>query len=259
MKLYLAGPMRGYPNFNFPMFDVGAKYLRSQGYEVFSPAERDRSVYGSALEQNTNGDEHAAESGVGFNLREALAADMEYISKHAEGIALLPRWEHSKGARAEVALATALGLKQIVLSPSMFLTETEWACWVADAPPLPEAQIIRLLDGKDSATRKTYPIGAGVLDYFPDALLEVARVSYEGNKKHNPGQPLHWARGKSTDHADALMRHYLTRGQVDAENGVLHSAELAWRALALLQEECEARYGLGPPRGATAPNAAVAA
>lgn len=87
--------------------------------------------------------------------------------------------------------------------------------------------------------RKTYPIATGVLGYFPDALAEVARVSYVGNQQHNPGQPLHWDKSKSTDEADALVRHLLQQGTMDTD-GTRHSAKVAWRALALLQRELEA-------------------
>lgn len=100
----------------------------------------------------------------------------------------------------------------------------------------------------DSATRKTYPMAAGLLDYFPDALAEVARVSFLGNQKHNPGQPLYHARGKSMDHADCIVRHLVGRGGFDGE--IRESAALAWRALALLQEELERAHGLPLPRGA---------
>lgn len=86
--------------------------------------------------------------------------------------------------------------------------------------------------------RKQHPVGTGVLDYFPDALLAVAKCSWQGNEQHNPGQPLHWARGKSFDEADALIRHFMERGSLDSD-GVRHSAKMAWRALALLQKEIE--------------------
>jgi len=91
----------------------------------------------------------------------------------------------------------------------------------------------------DAKERKTYPITSGVLDYFPDAIAEVARVSFIGNQQHNPGQPLHWDKSKSTDEADALVRHLLARGTKDTD-GTRHSAKVAWRALALLQREIEA-------------------
>jgi hypothetical protein len=79
----------------------------------------------------------------------------------------------------------------------------------------------------------------GLLDYFPAALAAVAEVSKAGNDQHNPGEPLHWARGKSMDHADCAVRHLMDRGTLDTD-GKRHSAKAAWRMLALLQEELEA-------------------
>lgn len=90
----------------------------------------------------------------------------------------------------------------------------------------------------DPVERKGLPVGTGVLDYFPDALLAVALVSKTGNDQHNPGQPLFWNRARSTDEADSLIRHFLERGTDDVD-GTRHSAKLAWRALALLQKEIE--------------------
>lgn len=83
---------------------------------------------------------------------------------------------------------------------------------------------------EDSDARKTYPVYSGLLQYFPSALAAVAHHSYIGNEKHNPGLPLHWARGKSGDEADALLRHLMERDYVG----------VAWRALALLQKHQEA-------------------
>lgn len=90
----------------------------------------------------------------------------------------------------------------------------------------------------NSAERKKIPVATGVLDYFSAALAEVAKVSFVGNEQHNPGQPLHWARGKSTDQADTMLRHFMERGGIDTD-GMRHSAKMAWRALALLQQELE--------------------
>jgi len=101
---------------------------------------------------------------------------------------------------------------------------------------------------EDSQERKDTPITTGVLDYFPLAVAEVARVSKAGNDQHNPGQPLHWTRGKSTDHADCITRHLIQRGTLDTD-GQRHTAKLAWRALALLQEELEAEAGFEPGGG----------
>lgn len=105
----------------------------------------------------------------------------------------------------------------------------------------------------DSAERKEVPLAEGCLFYFPAALAGVARISKKGNDKHNPGEPLHHARGKSTDHADCIIRHLTDLGdRLAAERrsdlnvhaqGILEEAScLAWRALALSQELHE-RFG----------------
>lgn len=89
--------------------------------------------------------------------------------------------------------------------------------------------------------RKDRPITSGVIDYFPLALAEVSRISALGNKQHNLGDShLHWERTKSLDHADCIARHLADRGGVGLD-GATHSGNLAWRALALLQEEEEQR------------------
>ena len=90
----------------------------------------------------------------------------------------------------------------------------------------------------DASARNRIPMADGLLYYFPHALAAVAEVSLVGNEQHNPGEPLHWARGKSTDHANKIIRHLMDAGECDSE-GVRHSARMAWRALALLQEEIE--------------------
>lgn len=91
----------------------------------------------------------------------------------------------------------------------------------------------------EPGARKAIPVATGVLDYFSAAIAEVAKVSKAGNEQHHPGEPLHWERGKSSDHADTIVRHLMERGTIDTD-GQRHSAKVAWRALALLQEELEA-------------------
>lgn len=70
----------------------------------------------------------------------------------------------------------------------------------------------------DAARRKAIPIVRGCLDYFPAALAAVAELSRVGNDKHNPGQPMHHARSKSSDHADCIVRHLIDRGTIDPED-----------------------------------------
>ena len=105
-------------------------------------------------------------------------------------------------------------------------------------PPLPKTKTEVPLLPTDAAGRKKVPLASGVLDYFTAALIEVAKVSQAGNDQHNPGQPLHWARGKSADHSDTMLRHFIERGTVDTD-GTRHSAKMVWRALAILQMELE--------------------
>lgn len=91
----------------------------------------------------------------------------------------------------------------------------------------------------DAKERKEVPLYSGLFKYFPDALAEVAHLSHIGNQQHNPGQPLHWDKSKSTDHEDCLLRHLMQSGTVDSD-GVLHDVKVAWRALANLQIKLEA-------------------
>jgi hypothetical protein len=90
----------------------------------------------------------------------------------------------------------------------------------------------------DSKERKTFPVAAGFMDYFPDAIAAIANVSYHANEQHHPGQPVNWERSKSTDEADTMMRHFLQRGTLDLD-GLRHTAKMVWRAMALLQKEIE--------------------
>ena len=114
MKIYLAGPMRGIPYFNFPAFFAAEAKLKEKGHKVFNPARRDVQKYGKEIASPTGTVKEAAAS-VGFSLREALAADCNWLCINADAIALLPGWKKSKGACAEHALAKALGLKVIKL------------------------------------------------------------------------------------------------------------------------------------------------
>lgn len=118
-----------------------------------------------------------------------------------------------------------------------------------ELPPLREK-----LREYTSEERKAAPVVTGVLHYFPDAIMAVARVSVAGNEKHNPGEPLHWSRGKSNDHINCEGRHLLTPDGIDADTGQTERANKAWRALADLQIAEEKRLialGIKPLSGVT--------
>lgn len=120
----------------------------------------------------------------------------------------------------------------------------------------------------DSTERKNYPLMRGCLNYFPAALAGVARWSKLGNDKHNPGEELHHARGKSMDHGDCILRHLVdlqallktyetemlvSSGKVTAQHVIDEADALAWRALALSQELHERFVGAPLAPGAKLP------
>ncbi len=118
--VYLAGPMRGIPDFNFPAFEAGTVGLRARGFEVFSPAERDIKVHGDKVNDSATGDlDDPKVKASGFDLRAALAADTQWIAMTADAVVVLPGWENSKGAQAEVALARALSLPVFTIEEAL--------------------------------------------------------------------------------------------------------------------------------------------
>lgn len=94
MNVYLAGAMRGHADLNFPAFHKAAATLRKAGHFVFNPAEN---------------------SPTDADIRQCMAIDVAWICAQAEAIALIPGWENSRGAKAELALSEALGLDVIHL------------------------------------------------------------------------------------------------------------------------------------------------
>jgi hypothetical protein len=116
----------------------------------------------------------------------------------------------------------------------------------------------------NSAVRKGIPLWRGLLMYFPAALAGVALHSRKGNDKHNPGEELHHARGKSSDHGDCILRHLTDIADIEAAYNRPDTAvspadvlldevnALAWRALAFAQEMHE-KYAGAPMAPAARP------
>ena len=90
MRVYIAGPMTGLPEFNYPAFGDAATRWRAAGHDALSPAE------------NFNGDTTR-------DYREYIKADILMLAR-ADAIALLPGWEKSRGARFELHAAQMMGL-----------------------------------------------------------------------------------------------------------------------------------------------------
>lgn len=228
MKIYLAGPMRGLPEFNFPAFDAATDTLRAMGHEVFNPAERDRSSGFDVA--GMSGHENLAE--LGFSLREALAADTEYISKSAEAIALLPGWERSSGVAAEVALANALGLP---VAPYESFDEAGPAKPIAAELPASgaiakgEVRTTSVTGGQKGTKPERYdllPIGA---------LSTVAALYGRGAEKYAAHN---WRRGYEWSKSYAALQRHATQfwngEDHDPEMQLPHMASVAFHALALL-------------------------
>lgn len=102
-RVYIAGPMTGFPKFNAPAFREAAQVWRAQQWEVISPLELDNST---GFNEHLYDDEYQLPQD---EYRQALARDVAYLAE-CSAIALLPGWENSAGARAEVAVAQAMGL-----------------------------------------------------------------------------------------------------------------------------------------------------
>lgn len=101
MKLYLAGPMRGIVDHNFPAFDAAAEHLRSLGFEVVNPADLSRD---SGVEYNPDG------TCTTEQLRELLTVDLAWLVD-CDGIALMPGWQKSQGAKFELLFVTMAGMR----------------------------------------------------------------------------------------------------------------------------------------------------
>lgn len=99
----------------------------------------------------------------------------------------------------------------------------------------------------DSKLRKETPIYSGFLKYFPRAAAYAARISVLGNEKHNPGEELHWAEGKSMDHPDCIVRHLIEADTFDEDDGALHAGKNFWRAGAMLETILRKREMAGLP------------
>lgn len=109
MKIYLAGPMRGIKDFNFPAFHDATRRLREKGHEVFNAAEYEENIFGVGFNKSETGDLRDI-AHLDWDFRKAFFKDCEYITLTADAVVVLPDWQKSKGATAEVAIARVIGL-----------------------------------------------------------------------------------------------------------------------------------------------------
>jgi len=124
MKLYLAGPMTGIPQFNFPAFDAAAKALRALGHTITSPHEEDTPAAQAAAWASPDGKQVAGGLG-GETWAQILARDIVVVADKTDGIVFLPGWEKSRGARLE-AFVGLLCQKKFYTYPGMVARDGTW-------------------------------------------------------------------------------------------------------------------------------------
>lgn len=93
MKIYVAGPMTGLPQKNYPAFNDAASKLGARGYEPLNPVDVDKNLPGTPVEYDWY-----------------LRATMRMLTE-ADAVALLPGWRESTGANVEVQFAIACGME----------------------------------------------------------------------------------------------------------------------------------------------------
>ena len=120
MILYIAGPMTNIPQFNLPQFNAVAQWLRAEGHEVISPVELDSPAMREAAWRSADGKWDHTQPAPGSNETwgVVLGRDVAVVADTVDGVALLPGWEVSKGARLEAFTALLCGKKLFLVVPS---------------------------------------------------------------------------------------------------------------------------------------------
>jgi len=228
--VYIAGPMRGIAEFNFPAFDDAATRWRRQGFAVISPAEHDQDG-GFHFAQATGNEDLTA---LGFDLTAALMWDLEQVAA-SDGLILLKGWPKSSGAKAEVALAAALGKWAIedefggepVLASSLTPTLS------THSGPSGEVRVTNATTGGEKGTKEAR------FDLIPiHPLTELARLYGRGASKY---ADRNWERGYDWSLSYAALMRHLTQWwggeDIDPEMGLSHLASVAWHAFSLAEFE----------------------
>jgi hypothetical protein len=115
--LYVAGPMTGYPQFNFPAFDAAALDLRERGFTIISPAELDDPATRKTALASLDGSPSSGVSN-GETWGDFLARDVKLIADGVDGIAVISGWQNSRGARLETFVSFLCG-KPVVHYPTL--------------------------------------------------------------------------------------------------------------------------------------------
>ena len=226
MKIYIAGPMSGIPQFNIPAFDDAAERLRDAGYDAVSPAELDDVDTRNAALESPDG--HIEGTLNGETWGDFLARDVKLVANEIDAIALLPGWEDSRGAQLELFVAKLCEL------PAFLYRDGELV-------PMDEDT------GEERITSKTGGQKGRKLARMdlipPGPLLELSKVYGFGATKyddHNYIKGYDWSLSYG-----AMLRHLMawSSGEdLDPESGRMHLAHAAWHCFCLM---VFAQEGLG--------------
>jgi uncharacterized protein DUF4406 len=121
MKVYLGGPMRGIPLYNFPAFDAAAAKMRESGDEVISPADLDRAAGFDPVVHPEKGWQEWTRD----EIYTVILRDIEAL-RTCDRLVLLPGWEHSTGVAMEMAVARMLGIPVFKLVDGRYHERISW-------------------------------------------------------------------------------------------------------------------------------------
>jgi hypothetical protein len=112
--------MTGIKQFNIPQFQAVASWLRAKGYDVISPVELDSAEMREAALLSKDGvwDHTQPAPGSNETWGTVLGRDVAVVANAADGVALLPNWHRSKGARLEAFVALLCGKPLFLVRPS---------------------------------------------------------------------------------------------------------------------------------------------
>jgi hypothetical protein len=223
MKIYIAGPMSGIPQFNIPAFDDAAKRLREAGYDAVSPAELDDPETRAAALASDDG--HIEGSLNGETWGDFLARDVKLVADEIDAIALLPGWEGSRGAQLELHVASLCNLP----------------IYRYDNGKLAELNEEERVTSETGGQKGRKPARMDLIP--PGPLLELSKVYGFGATKyddHNYIKGYDWSLSYG-----AMQRHLMAWAggeDIDPESGRMHLAHAAWHCFCLM---VFAQEGLG--------------
>jgi hypothetical protein len=191
MRIYIAGPMTGIPQFNYPEFFRVATVLRDLGHAVINPAETNGATVQEAL-RDVEANPHSWEYYMRKDVMSVASVD---------AICLLPGWQNSKGARLEVTVAKALGMPLYVLR---------------DGELHPRIEVIGISgyarSGKDTIAEKLVEMGY-VRGSFADAIREALFIldpQIFGKSLARLVNTHGWEKVKSIEHVRELLQRFGT-------------------------------------------------